>query len=153
MSIVLPVEEVTMSRVEEMMSRHVLTVTAGQTLEEGAQAMFERKTGSAVVVKQSRFIGIVTERDVLRAVAHGRIPWSTRIVDVMTADPVSITPDTLTADAIRVMIEGGFRHLPISRDGRTLVGLVSLRELLKATALPKFGVTIVPDGGPGLSKA
>lgn len=133
-----------MSGVEEMMNRHVLTVTAEQTLEEGAQAMVERRTGSAVVVKGLRFVGIVTERDVLRAVAHGRVPWSTKISEVMTADPVSIAPGTPTSEAIRIMIEGGFRHLPVSGDGESLLGLVSLRELLRATAVPKAGVTIVP---------
>jgi CBS domain-containing protein len=140
-----------MSRVDEMMSHHVLTVSPQHSLEEGAQAMIERRTGSAVVVEGSRFIGIVTERDVLRAVARGRVPWNTKILDVMTHDPVSIPPETETAEAIRIMIEGGFRHLPISRDGTTLVGLVSLRELLKASALPKIGVTLVPDGAAGLS--
>lgn len=139
-----------MSTVEERMNRHVLTVTAEQTLEEGAQAMMERRTGSAVVVKGQRFVGIVTERDVLRAVAHGRVPWSTKIADIMTADPISIPPDTQTSEAIKLMIDGGFRHLPISSDGQSLLGLVSLRELLRATALPKIGVTIVPDGGPEL---
>lgn len=140
-----------MSRVEESMNRHVLTVTAEQTLEEGAQAMIERRTGSAVVVKGPRFVGIVTERDVLRAVANGRVPWNTKIADVMTADPVSITPETATSEAIRIMMEGGFRHLLISSDGATLAGLVSLRELLRATALPRFGVTIVPDESSELS--
>lgn len=139
-----------MSRVDEMMSHHVLTVSPQHTLEEGAQAMIERRTGSAVVVEGSRFIGIVTERDVLRAVARGRVPWNTKILDVMTADPVSIPPDMETNEAIRIMIEGGFRHLPISRDGTTLDGLVSLRELLKASALPKMGVTLVPDSAAGL---
>jgi CBS domain-containing protein len=139
--------------VEGMMSRHVLTVNQNQTLEEGAQAMIERRTGSAVVVEGSRFIGIVTERDVLRAVARGMVPWNTKISDVMTSDPVAIPPDTDTTEAIRIMIEGGFRHLPISEDGASLVGLVSLRELLKATALPNIGVTLVPDGAAGLSQA
>ena len=141
-----------MARVEEMMSRHVLTVNRNQTLEEGAQAMIERRTGSAVVVDGSRFIGIVTERDVLRAVARGMVPWSTKISDVMTADPVSIRPEVDSNEAIEIMIQGGFRHLPISEDGETLVGLVSLRELLKATALPKIGVTLVPDSAAGMSQ-
>ncbi len=142
-----------MPTVEEMMSRHVLTVHQNQTLEEGAQAMIERRTGSAVVVEGSRFIGIVTERDVLRAVARGMVPWNTKISDVMTADPVSIRPETNTTEAIEIMIEGGFRHLPISEDGETLVGLVSLRELLKATALPKIGVTLVPDSAAGVGQS
>jgi CBS domain-containing protein len=127
------------STVEESMNNYVLTVGPDETLDRGAQAMIERKCGSAMVVKGSDFVGIVTERDVLRAVAHGRVPWATRIKEVMTADPVCVPPDTEIGDAIRIMIEGGFRHLPIVKDG-DLVGLVSLRELLKASALPAWGL-------------
>lgn len=134
-----------MSTVEEVMSRYVLTVSPEDTLEQGAQAMIERRTGSAVVMSDGTFVGIVTERDVLHSVARGRVPWSTQIKDVMTADPVCVPPETERDEAIRVMIEGGFRHLPISIDGK-LVGLVSLRELLKATALPRIGVTIAQHG-------
>ena len=128
-----------MSTVEESMSSHVLTVGPDETLERGAQAMMERRVGSAMVVRGSDFVGIVTERDVLRAVAHGRVPWSTRIEEVMTADPICVPPQTEIAEAIRVMIEGGFRHLPIVKEGQ-LLGLVSLRELLKASALPAYGL-------------
>jgi CBS domain-containing protein len=128
-----------MSTVEESMNNYVLTVRPDETLERGAQAMIERKCGSAMVVKGSDFIGIVTERDVLRAVAHGRVPWSTKVEEIMTANPVCVPPDTETAEAIRIMIEGGFRHLPIVQEG-DLVGLVSLRELLRASALPTFGL-------------
>jgi len=130
-----------MSTVEETMSRAVLRVRPEDTLEQGAQAMIERRTGSAVVTKGTNLVGIVTERDVLRAVANGRVPWSTKISDVMTHDPVSVPPDTSTSEAIQVMLKGGFRHLPICVDG-ALVGLVSLRELLKAQALPLIGTTI-----------
>lgn len=132
-----------MSTVEQSMRRTVLTVRPDESLEQAAQAMIERRTGSAVVVTgpvgSQNFIGIVTERDVLRAVAQGRIPWSTKITEVMTADPVTVTPDVDTTEAIRIMIEGGFRHLPIAKEGK-LIGLVSLRELLRATALPQFGL-------------
>ena len=72
-----------MSTVEETMSRAVLRVRPEDTLEQGAQAMIERRTGSAVVTKGSNLVGIVTERDVLRAVANGRVPWSTKISDVL----------------------------------------------------------------------
>ena len=93
-----------MSTVEETMSRAVLRVRPEDTLEQGAQAMIERRTGSAVVTRGTSLVGIVTERDVLRAVANGRVPWSTKISDVMTHDPVSVTPDTSTAEAIQVML-------------------------------------------------
>lgn len=132
-----------MSTVEQSMRHTVLTVRPDESLEQAAQAMIERRTGSAVVVTgpvgSRNFIGIVTERDVLRAVAQGRIPWSTKITEVMTADPVTVTPDVDTAEAIRIMIEGGFRHLPIAKEGK-LIGLVSLRDILRATALPQIGL-------------
>lgn len=134
-----------MSTVEETMSRAVLRVRPEDTLEQGAQAMIERKTGSAVVTDSGKLVGIVTERDVLRAVANGRVPWSTKIADVMTHDPISVTPDTQTTDAIQIMLKGGFRHLPICEEGN-LVGLVSLRELLRAQALPLIGSTIAGSG-------
>ncbi|HVL51187.1 MAG TPA: CBS domain-containing protein [Actinomycetota bacterium] len=134
-----------MSPVEETMSRAVLKVRPEDTLEQGAQAMIERRTGSAVVTDGGTLVGIVTERDVLRAVANGRIPWSTKIADVMTHDPVSVPPDTDTSEAIQIMLKGGFRHLPICVEGN-LVGLVSLRELLRAQALPLIGSTIAGSG-------
>lgn len=137
-----------MSTVEETMSRAVLKVRPEDTLEQGAQAMIERRTGSAVVTDGGTLVGIVTERDVLRAVANGRVPWSTKISDVMTADPVSVPPDTETAEAIQIMLKGGFRHLPICVE-RNLVGLVSLRELLRAQALPLIGSTIAGTGALG----
>lgn len=137
-----------MSTVEETMSRAVLKVRPEDTLEQGAQAMIERRTGSAVVTDlDGRLVGIVTERDVLRAVAHGRVPWSTKIEDVMTCDPVSVPPDTETSEAIQTMLKGGFRHLPICKEAN-LVGIVSLRELLKAQALPLIGTA---TGGTGSS--
>jgi len=117
------------------MNRFVLTVNPNDTLEQGAQAMMERKVGSAMVVKDSEFVGIVTERDVLRAVARGTVPWSTKIEDVMTSGPVCALPGTDVVDATKMMIDGGFRHLPVAKDGE-LVGIVSLRDLLIALQQP-----------------
>ncbi len=136
-----------MSPVEETMSRAVLKVRPEDTLEQGAQAMIERRTGSAVVTDGGTLVGIVTERDVLRAVANGMVPWSTKIADVMTCDPVSVPPETDTSEAIQIMLKGGFRHLPICV-GDSLVGLVSLRELLRAEALPLIGSTTAATASP-----
>ncbi|MGH2770311.1 MAG: CBS domain-containing protein [Actinomycetota bacterium] len=115
----------------------VLTVAPDHTLEEGAAAMIERKVGSAVVLSGASLVGIVTERDVMRAVARGMVPWNTRIEDVMTADPVSVPPDMATRDAIALMLKGGFRHLPVVKEGQ-VVGVVSIRDLLSpAEPTPK----------------
>ncbi|MGH2731541.1 MAG: CBS domain-containing protein [Actinomycetota bacterium] len=119
------------------MKSFVLTVAPDHTLEEGAAAMIERKVGSAVVLSGASLVGIVTERDVMRAVARGMVPWNTRIEDVMTADPVSVPPDMATRDAIALMLKGGFRHLPVVKEGQ-VVGVVSIRDLLSpAEPTPK----------------
>lgn len=111
------------------MNRRVLTVSPQDTLEHAAQAMIERKVGSAVVIKDGAHVGIVTERDVLRAVARGTVPWSTQIEDVMTADPICAEPALEISKATQIMLDGGFRHLPIVQGGK-LIGIVSLRDLL-----------------------
>lgn len=118
-----------MATIQQHMNPRVLTVGPLDTLEQAAQAMIERKVGSAVVVKDGAHAGIVTERDVLRAVARGTVPWSTKIEDVMTADPICAEPEVEISKAMQMMLEGGFRHLPVVQDGK-LVGIVSLRDLL-----------------------
>lgn len=120
-----------MGRVDQYMNRYVLTVTPDQTLEEAAQAMIERRVGSAVVVDHGAVVGIVTERDVMRAVARGTVPWNTRVEDCMTREPVTVAPESDTHSATNVLFEGGFRHLPVVESGQ-LIGIVSLRDLLRA---------------------
>ncbi|MGH2705260.1 MAG: CBS domain-containing protein [Actinomycetota bacterium] len=111
------------------MNRSVLTMNPEQTLEEAAQYMIERQVGSAVVVSNGAVVGIVTERDVMRAVARGLVPWNTKLEEVMTREPITASPDGTTAEAAQVMLEHGFRHLPVV-EGTQLVGIVSLRDVL-----------------------
>jgi CBS domain-containing protein len=87
--------------------------------------------GSAVVLDSGRLIGILTERDLLRAVA-GRVHTSeARVREWMTVDPMTATEATSADEAMRTMLEQGFRHLPVIEEGRT-IGIVSLRELMRA---------------------
>jgi CBS domain-containing protein len=118
-----------MSRIEEHMSRHVVTVSPDQTLEVAAQMMIERSVGSAVITDNGAIEGIVTERDVLRAVARGLVPWNTKVVECMTAKPLTVSPSDNAEEAIQTMVNGRFRHLPVAEKG-TLVGIVSLRDLM-----------------------
>jgi len=120
-----------MPRIEPFMSLHVLTAPPEQTLQEAAQSMTERRVGAVVVTRGASVVGIVTERDVLRSVALGLVPWNTTLEGCMTHDPISITPSTDTFEASHIMLEGGFRHLPVLEEGR-LVGILSLRDLLRA---------------------
>lgn len=116
-------------KVDERMSRHVVSVSAADTLDHAAQTMVERGVGSALVVMSGEKLeGIITERDVLEAVARGLVPWSTKVAECMTADPMTVGPNTTRQSALKTMFEGGFRHLPVKDDER-LVGIVSLRDL------------------------
>jgi CBS domain-containing protein len=75
-----------------------------------------------------RVVGIVTERDLLRATAQRARPAEARVRQWMTMDPVTIEPETTIEDAARIMFDHNFRHLPVVKDGRAL-GIVSLRLL------------------------
>jgi CBS domain-containing protein len=121
-----------MTQLRELMQRDVLGVAPEDTLGFAAEQMAERSVGAAVVVDYGRLIGILSERDVLRAVA-GRVHSSeARVRDWMTADPVTASPDTSPAEAARIMVENGFRHLPVVEDGQA-VGIVSIRDMMRWT--------------------
>ena len=117
-----------MATLGELMTKDVLTVAPEDTIGEAAQKMVSRGVGSVVVSDFGRMIGILTERDVLRAVA-GRVHSSeARVREWMTADPVTATEDTPAADAARTMLDNGFRHLPVVA-GERPVGIVSIRDV------------------------
>jgi CBS domain-containing protein len=111
------------------MSRDLLSVTPDLPLTEVAQRMVERDVGAALVTEGERLVGIVTERDVLRAVAKG-IGEETTAADWMTADPDTMTPDESTEHAAVLMIHGGFRHMPLM-EGDQVVGMLSIRDLMR----------------------
>jgi CBS domain-containing protein len=111
------------------MSRDLLSVTPDLSLTEVAQRMVERDIGAALVAQGDRLVGILTERDVLRAVAKG-IGEDTTVADWMTADPDTMTPDESTEQAAVLMIHGGFRHLPLM-EGDQVVGMLSIRDLMR----------------------
>jgi CBS domain-containing protein len=122
-----------MTTLGEVMSRDVVNVAPEDTLGEAAERMAEAGVGSSVVLDGGRLIGILTERDLLRAVA-GRVHTSeARVREWMTADPVTADEATSASEAMQTMLEHGFRHLPVVEAGRT-IGVVSLRELVQAVA-------------------
>src|SRR3954449_760009 len=120
-----------MDTVEELMVRDVLTVDPSDTIGEAAEKMNAANVGAVVVVEDFvRIVGIVTERDLLRAVASRARAAEARVRQWMTSDPVTITPDTAIEDAADIMFTHNFRHLPVVKDGRPL-GIVSLRLLAR----------------------
>ena len=109
------------------MSSDLLSVEAGVSITEVAQRMVDRNVGAVLVVDDGRLTGILTERDVLRAVARG-LRDNARVADCMTAHPETIRPDDTTEHAVVLMLHGGFRHLPVVQ-GDDLVGVISIRDL------------------------
>jgi CBS domain-containing protein len=111
------------------MSRNLLSVSPGDSLTGVAQRMVDRDVGAVLVMDGSELAGILTERDVLRAVAAG-IEEKTVVSDWMTRDPDTMAPDDTTQQAAVLMIHGGFRHLPLM-EGGDVVGMLSIRDLMR----------------------
>jgi glucose-6-phosphate 1-dehydrogenase len=120
------------ARIGDIMTRSVYTVTADTTMAEIAKAMTKGRFGSSIVVDgRDRLLGIVTERDVLRAASSGADMTTATAAEWMTADPVTATYDMDIAEAAELMGARGFRHLPV-RDGDRVAGIVSQRDVLRA---------------------
>jgi CBS domain-containing protein len=118
-----------MPAVRDHMSRDLLTVESALTLAEVAERMVEREVGAVLVMDGERLAGILTERDVLRAVARG-IRDEALVRDCMTLDPDTIEPGETTQHAATLMMHGGFRHLPVTEQG-AVVGMLSIRDLMR----------------------
>jgi len=111
------------------MTQTLLTVSAEATLGEAASAMAERGVGAVVVLDGDAIAAILTERDVMKAVAAGH-DANAPVTDWMTRHPETIEPEDSTDHAATLMIHGGFRHLPVVEGGK-VVGIVSIRDLMK----------------------
>jgi len=110
--------------------RRVYSIDANSTVLEAARFMMEHHIGALPVLRDGEIVGIFSERDVMnRVVALGRSPGTTKISEVMTANPKAVSVDETIDNCLFLMREFGFRHLPIT-DGKQLKGLVSLRDIL-----------------------
>ncbi len=92
--------------------------------------MAARGVGAVVVLEGESVAAILTERDVMKAVAAGK-DGSTPVEEWMTRHPDTIEPSDTTDHAASLMIHGGFRHLPVVEAGGRVVGIVSIRDLMK----------------------
>ena len=118
-----------MATVADVMNTTVLTVDPTASIGEAAEKMMDAGVGAIVVIEDfARIVGIVTERDILRAVAARARAAEARVRHWMTESVVTIEPDTTVEEAAQIMFERNFRHLPVVKDGRPL-GIVSLRRL------------------------
>jgi CBS domain-containing protein len=107
----------------------VFSITEAETLEEAARRMRGNEVGSLVVVDDRRCVGIITERDLTRAIAEGDDPHRAKVSGYMSIRPITVTPETGIREAAAEMLETEVRHLPVGVGGE-LIGMVSLRDLL-----------------------
>jgi CBS domain-containing protein len=114
--------------IADLMTQDVVTVAPEDTLGEAAAKMTEKGIGAVVVSDFGRMIGILSERDIMRAVADRIHSSEARVREWMTADPVTATRDTTVEEAGRTMLENGFRHLPVV-DGERAIGMLSIRDV------------------------
>jgi CBS domain-containing protein len=114
--------------IRDLVVRDLVTVGPAHTLAQAAKLMNAKRVGSAIVLTEES-PGILSERDVLRAVADGADPTAATVGDYMTWNAIVATSELDTMEAARTMLEHGFRHLLVI-DGDHEVGILSIRDLM-----------------------
>src|SRR6187200_3254280 len=118
-----------MATLADVMRTEVIDVAPEDTLGEVAERMSAVNVGAVVVKDYGRLIGILTERDMLKAMAARVHTSDARVRQWMTEDPITASPDMTFEEASKIMLDKGFRHLPVV-DGETILGIVSLRRIM-----------------------
>jgi CBS domain-containing protein len=115
-------------QVREVMTQATVTESPQDSLRAAAERMWRQQTGSLLITDGDHLLGIITERDLLRAVALGADPDKTSVDDAMTAEVFTVPPDMPLQDAAREMAARWIRHLPVVEHGK-LLGVVSMRDV------------------------
>ena len=123
-----------MSTVRDMIRKkggEIFSISPDDSVYDALVQMAKRNTGALMVVSGGRMEGIVSERDCVRKVdLEGRTPRETRVSEIMTTKVVSVEAGQPLEDCMALMIENNIHHLPVY-DGRELLGLVSVRDVLR----------------------
>jgi CBS domain-containing protein len=116
------------ARIRDVMKTSLHMVGPTDTVGEAVAVMAQHRVGSVLVMEAEKLLGIFTERDTVRALSLSHDAPRHEIVSWMTHDPKTVSPDTDAAEALRTMLDHGFRHLPVVENGK-VVGMVSMRDL------------------------
>jgi CBS domain-containing protein len=110
---------------EIIRNQQPLTLPPTATVQEACTCMHQRRVGAVLVTNSNNeLVGIFTGRDAVRILAEGKLPHATPLKQVMTANPECLPPRHTAIHALRLMRDGGFRHVPVVEDG-TVIGIVS----------------------------
>jgi len=122
-----------------LINRTIHYIQPHQTVYEAAKYMVECNIGAAPVLDGTTLVGVFSERDIMsKVVTRQRDPLTTHIAEVMSTSLRTLAPDSSCEDAMVLMQTHGIRHLPVC-EGSTLVGFLSLRDLLRHTLEEKSG--------------
>lgn len=139
--------------VSELMTREPACSRPEDFCSQAAMLMRQEDCGSIPVVEDGRLVGIVTDRDItIRCVATGHDPKTTLVSEVMSADPISVSPDASADEAAKIMADRQVRRLPVVEDGR-LVGIVVTAQLARSEKATQVGETIKEISEPASGRA
>jgi CBS domain-containing protein len=136
-----------------MPRQRVISVPPDASVHKAAVVMTQANCGSVLIMQDGKLLGILTERDLMtRVVAKALDPAATPVTAVMTRNPRCVPPETTVSDAIVIMIERGFRHLPVVNSGGKIVGVFSVRDALPrelgaAESMAEFNEQMMDAGG------
>lgn len=117
--------------VREYMKSSVIRVDRNTILYEIAKVMTEKNIGSVIVVENGKPVGIITERDIVRAIGKGK-KLDTKAEEIMTASLITIKEDSPVTGALALMRQFNIRHLPVVNDKGELTGIISIRDIARA---------------------
>ena len=117
--------------VRDVASAGPVTVDESTSLRLAARSLWMSSIGALVVLREGKPVGILSERDIVEHVGRGADPATTTAGDAMTSPIVLARPYDRVLDATIAMLDHGIRHLPVIDDAGGLVGMVSIRDLLR----------------------
>ena len=140
-------------KVRDLMTSDPASVGPDDVVAQAATLMRQEDCGSLPVVKDATLVGIVTDRDIaVRSVAAGADPKRQHVSEIMSADPITVAPDSDADDAARIMAEHQVRRLPVVEDGH-LLGIVVTAQLARRESAGKMGTTIKEISEPASGRA
>ena len=129
-------------KVKDIMTADPATVGPNDLVAQAATLMKQEDCGAIPVVRDNALIGIITDRDIaIRAVAAGRDPKTTKVSEVMSADPITVGPDDDVSEAASIMAKSQIRRLPVVEKGK-LLGIVVTAQLARREKASDVGETI-----------
>ncbi len=134
-----------MIKVRDVMSKRLVTISPKATLKEAAETMIKNGVSFLVVVQDGKLFGVISEKDIVRCIAEGRDVNSTKIEDVCTREVITVRDEDSIQDAAKLMRSHRIRHLVVVDSNKNLVGVLSIRDLVREEATLKKIEELTPE--------